>query len=344
MELERRKPFALIIASLLLVLTATFISSLALGTVSIPPGQVFRLLLSKIGGLSGDPELALADSIIWHIRLPRSIAAVFAGAALALSGTAVQGVFRNPMASPDILGISAGSSLGAVLVIVSGLQAVHPLILPLVAFGGAMLTTFVVYLIGAGSSHLLFVILAGLGLSSFFGGLVSVFLLFANRYEVSQFLFWTLGGLDGVLPERLIWTLPGMVIGGGLLLCMARPLNLFALGDEQAHSLGLHVRRSKLYILFLSALLTAMTIAVAGPIAFVGLLVPHFLRLIFGSDHRRLLPIAAIGGAIFLLLSDIIGRRIIPPFEIKTGIVTSIIGAPYFIFLIIRYQRRGQIV
>lgn len=125
---------------------------------------------------------------------------------------------------------------------------------------------------------------------------------------------------------------------------MARPLNLFALGDEQAHSLGLHVRRSKLYILFLSALLTAMTIAVAGPIAFVGLLVPHFLRLIFGSDHRRLLPIAAIGGAIFLLLSDIIGRRIIPPFEIKTGIVTSIIGAPYFLFLIIRYQRRGQIV
>lgn len=219
MELERRKPFALIIAPLLLVLTATFISSLALGTVSIPPGQVFRLLLSKIGGLSGglsgDPELALADSIIWHIRLPRSIAAVFAGAALALSGTAVQGVFRNPMASPDILGISAGSSLGAVLVIVTGLQAVHPLILPLVAFGGAMLTTFVVYLIGAGSSHLLFVILAGLGLSSFFGGLVSVFLLFANRYEVSQFLFWTLGGLDGVLPERLIWTLPGMVIGGG---------------------------------------------------------------------------------------------------------------------------------
>ena len=337
-------PLVLIVGLLFLALGAIFIISLALGAVPLPLGQILHLFFNKLTGVD-DPSLARVEAIVWHIRLPRSVGAVIAGIALALSGAAVQGIFRNPMASPNILGISAGSSLGAVIVIVSGLQLVHSLILPVAAFAGAMLTASFVYVIGSsrGRSHLLFVILAGLGVSSFLGGLVSAFLLFSNRYEISQFLFWTMGGLDGLLSERLIWPLPFITIGLVILLRMGKALNLLALGDEQAHSLGLHVGRSKMIILALSSLLTAMAIAIAGPVSFVGLMVPHFIRLLFGADHRRLLPLSALGGGIFLLLSDIVGRRLIPPYEIKTGIITSILGAPYFIFLIIRYQRRGRL-
>ena len=342
--MDRRPPFSLIVGLLFLALGLAFLASLALGAVSLKPGEILRLFLNKFIGVE-DSRLSRVEAIAWHIRLPRSMAAIIVGAALALSGAAMQGVFRNPMASPNILGISAGSSLGAIIAIVSGLQLLHPLMLPALAFCGAILAAFFVYVIGSrrGRSHLLFVILAGLGLSSLLGGLVSMFLLFSNRYEISQFLFWTMGGLDGLLPERLIWTLPFIVPGGALLLCMAKPLNLLALGDEQAHSLGLRVELSKMRILALSSLLTAMTIAIAGPVGFVGLMVPHFIRLVFGADHRRLLPLSVLGGSFFLLLSDIIGRWIIPPYEIKTGIITSILGAPYFLFLIIRYQRRGSL-
>ncbi len=349
---------------LLIMLAGAFTASLALGAVAIPPGEILRLLMYKLGGLIGMTEApgglasglssglgselssGQTEAIIWHIRLPRSVAAVISGAALALSGAAVQGMFRNPMASPNILGISAGSSFAAVLVIVTGMQIIHPLILPLAAFCGAMLTAAFVYFIGSnrGRSHLLFIILAGLGLSSLFGGLVSALLLFSSRYEVSQFLFWTMGGLDGLVPERLLWTLPIIIPAAVILLREGRTLNLLSLGDEQAHSLGLRVERSKAHILLLTALITSMSIALSGPIAFIGLMVPHFMRLIFGSDHRRLLPLSALGGAVFLLLCDIIGRRLIPPYEIKTGIITAIVGAPYILFLIVRYQRRGGIV
>ncbi|MGI9257114.1 MAG: FecCD family ABC transporter permease [Salinispira sp.] len=368
----RRAALSSLTGLLLIMLAGAFTASLALGAVAIPPGEILRLLMYKLGGLIGMTEAhgglasglgselsselsrglgselssGQTEAIIWHIRLPRSVAAVISGAALALSGAAVQGMFRNPMASPNILGISAGSSFAAVLVIVTGMQIIHPLILPLAAFCGAMLTAAFVYFIGSnrGRSHLLFIILAGLGLSSLFGGLVSALLLFSSRYEVSQFLFWTMGGLDGLVPERLLWSLPIIIPAAVILLRKGRTLNLLSLGDEQAHSLGLRVERSKAHILLLTALITSMSIALSGPIAFIGLMVPHFMRLIFGSDHRRLLPLSALGGAVFLLLCDIIGRRLIPPYEIKTGIITAIVGAPYILFLIVRYQRRGGIV
>ena len=345
MKDSRRTSLSILVGLLILALGAALIISLALGAVSLPFEQIIRLLFNKLIGRV-DPELAKVEAIAWHIRLPRSIGAIMAGASLALSGAVVQGVFRNPMASPDILGISAGSSLGAILAITSGVHFFHPLILPLAAFTGAMLTTFFVYVIGSsrGHSHLLFVILAGLGLSSFLGGLISALLLFSNRYEINLFLFWTMGGLDGLIVEKLIWPLPFIVLGGAGLFSMAKSLNLLALGDEQAHSLGFPVEGGKMRILALSSLLTAMAIAVAGPVGFVGLLVPHFMRLVFGADHRRLLPLSALGGGLFLLLCDLIGRRLIPPHEIKAGIITSIIGAPYFIFLIIRYQKQGRLM
>jgi iron complex transport system permease protein len=347
----RRFPLVILLGAAILLLTALL--SLALGAVSLNPGQVAvvvgRRILSLIQPsveLVPRPDLQRVEAIVLYIRLPRTAAAILAGYALALSGAAVQGLFRNPMASPDVLGISAGSSFGAVLAIATGLHLLHPLIMPAAAFAGATSAAFFVYIIGSrrGSSRMLLVILAGLAVSSLLNGMVSATLLFAEKYELNQFLFWTMGGLESVLPEHLLWPAPLIAVFSILIFFLAQPLNLLSLGDEQAHSLGIPVERVKLLVLLSSSLMTALAIAVAGPIGFVGLMVPHLMRILTGANHRYLLPLSALGGAVFLLLSDIIGRSIIPPYEIKTGIVTSLIGGPYFIFLIIRYQRKGRVI
>lgn len=319
--------------------------SVSLGAVDLNPVDVFTALLQRLGGGPED-RLLRVDAIAWQIRLPRALSALFAGAALAVSGAAVQGVFRNPMASPDVLGISAGSSFGAVLAITTGLMRAGSLVLPLAAFVGALGAAAFVYLIGSnrGRSSLLFVILAGLAVSSLLNGMVSALLLFSERYEIAQFLFWTMGGLEASSFIKLALPLPIIILTVLYLSSQSRALNLLALGDEQAHSLGLRVESAKLRILGAASLLTAMAIAMAGPIGFVGLMIPHFLRLIIGSDNRRLLPLSALVGGSFLIFSDLLGRLIARPFEIKTGIITGILGGPYFIYLIIRYQRKGRIL
>jgi iron complex transport system permease protein len=343
MDIRRR--FPLVVLGLAVAAGIAFFLSIALGSVSLPLGEILSVFLHRITGL-GEAPSGRVEAIAWFIRLPRSLAALFAGFALALSGAAVQGVFRNPMASPDILGISAGSSFGAVLSISLGAALMHPTVLPASAFAGAMTAAIFVYLIGSdrGRSHLLFVILAGLAVSSLLNGLVSALLLFSDRYEMSIFLFWTMGGLEGTQFDVLLIPVPVIAVASLLLLRMGRPLNLLALGDEQAHSLGLPVERTKLTVLGLAALLTSMAIALAGPIGFVGLMIPHLLRVSIGSNHLRLLPASALAGSAFLLLSDTLGRIIARPYEIKTGIITALIGGPYFIFLIIRYQRKGRLI
>ncbi len=330
-------------------LAISLAAALALGSVTVPLRTILDVL--RLVMRPGDTdistlprELRSAYAILYHIRFPRAVAAVFAGGALALSGAAVQGLFRNPMAGPDILGISAGSSLGAVLAIVSGFAALHPLAVPGSAFLGALAAAVFVYLVaaGRGGTQLLFVILAGLAVSSILSGLVSAVLIFAEEHAVSQFIFWTMGGLEGRSWRTVLPPLPFIAVLAVAMMGFSSPLNLLTLGDEQAHSLGVRVEILKVGILVSAAMLTAMAIALAGPIAFVGLMVPHLVRLLTGPDHRTLLPYSMAAGAIFLLLSDLIGRYAFRPYEIRTGIITAIIGGPYFIFLILRYQRRGS--
>ena len=247
----------------------------------------------------------------------------------------MQGLFRNPMASPDILGVSTGGSLGAVIAITSGLFAFNVLFLPLMAVTGALLAASLIYVISRyrGRTSLLFVVLAGLAVSSLFNGLVSAILLFARHYEVSQFIFWTMGGLDGRTWQQVTLPLPVLLPAMAVLFFFARDLNLFALGEEGAHALGMRVERTKRLLLAVTAVLTGVAISISGPVGFVGLLV--------GPDHRVLLPVSALGGALFLVLSDLVGRVVVPPFEIRVGIITALLGSPYFLYLIVRYQRRG---
>lgn len=324
-----------------------FLVYLSLGAVYIPIVDILDLFKAY---LMGGSELALqeqplASAIVLHIRLPRACAAILAGGALALAGACTQGLFKNPLASPDILGVSAGSSFGAVLAIVTGLSFMHPLWLPVFTTVGALAASALIYLLASrhSSTQILFLILTGLALSSLLGGARMGMLLMAQQYEMSQFVFWAMGGLDGRVWQHLVWPAPVIVVVSVLLLRESRSLNLLALGEESAHGLGLNIKATRFKLLIFATLLTAMSIAIAGPIGFIGLMVPHLVRLIVGPAHEKLLPFSAIFGVIFLLVCDLIGRWIIAPNELKVGIITSFIGGCYFIGLIIRFQRKGYL-
>jgi iron complex transport system permease protein len=338
---RRRKIVVLLILVVLLFVVGVL--SVGSGAVRVPPLSILRLLLHGIGLRSIELPPEMQINIILHIRLPRILAALLVGSALAMGGVAMQGLFRNPMASPDILGVSTGGSLGAVIAVNTGLFALNVFFLPLLAIVGALLASGLIYLISSykGRTSLLFVVLAGLAISSLFNGLVSAILLFSQQHEVSQFIFWTMGGLEGRMWKHVLLPLPVLLPGMAVLFLFTRELNIFALGEENARSLGMHVERTKRVILAITAVITGMAISISGPVGFVGLLIPHLFRMLTGADHRLLLPISAIGGALFLLTSDLIGRVLIPPFEIRVGIITAVMGSPYFLYLIIRYQRKG---
>lgn len=338
---DRNRP--LLLGAVAGALAVAVVAALALGAVPIPVVDVVKVL-GMVGRRSAPgSELRQAWSIITLIRLPRVVAALVAGAALAVSGAAMQGLFRNPMAGPDVLGISAGASLGAVVAIAAGLALTAPWIIPIAAFIGSVTTALVVYVIATrtGVTHLLYIVLAGLAISSVVNGAVSAVLMIAEEYAVSQFIFWTMGGLEGSAWSRVVPPTPVVIALTILLVALSTPLNLLSLGEEQAHSLGVPVQRLKLLILVVSATLTAMAIAIAGPIAFVGLMVPHLVRILVGPDHRIVIPASALGGAAFLVAADTVARTILAPREIETGIVTALLGGPYFLVLIVRAQRGG---
>ncbi|AFG38283.1 FecCD family ABC transporter permease [Spirochaeta africana] len=343
-ELTRTPLSASLLLALLSAVLATLLAAVLWGAVSLSAGDVMQALRYPPARLHLlPPELRRVHAIVWYIRLPRAITAATAGAALAVSGAAVQGLFRNPLASPDVLGISAGSSLGAVIAIVTGAAALHPLAISGAAFLGAIGAAGLVYTIATrpGGTHLLYLVLAGLAVSSLLSGMVSGILIMAEEYAVSQFIFWTMGGLDGASWARILPPLPLIIILSLILIALGQTLNLLSLGEEHAYSLGLPVEHLKIAILLLASTLTALAVAAAGPIAFVGLMVPHGVRLLTGPNHRRLLPLSGISGALFLLLADLAARTLLAPREIKTGIITALIGGPYFIFLILRHRRKG---
>lgn len=322
----------------------TVIAYLSLGSVSIPITDITGLLHTYLvqGSHAAAEQYPLANAIVLHIRLPRACAAILAGGALALAGACSQGLFKNPLASPDILGISAGSSFAAVIAIVTGISATAIGWLPLFTTIGALTSALLVYMLAVKSHQQgLFIILAGLAVSSLLGGLTMGVLLTAQQYEISEFVFWTMGGLDSRIWQQLLWPTPIIVIAAIVLLRHGQVLNLLALGEQNAHGMGVNVRRSRFTLLVLTTILTAMAIAVAGPIGFIGLIVPHLVRLILGPDNRRLLPFSAIYGALFLLLCDLLARTVIAPNELKTGIITAVIGGIYFIALLIRSQYKG---
>lgn len=338
----KAQPALVFVALSVLVLIAVVLG-VCVGAVPI---RLVSVLAAAAHGLglqlfpAPDPTTAI---IIGQLRLPRVVAALLVGCALAVCGVIMQGLFRNPMASPEILGVSAGGSLGAVIAITAGLAGASQLLLPLFTMAGALVSTTLIYLLSSsrGTTSLFFIIIAGMAISALCGGVTSGLLLFARQYEVSQYVFWTMGGLDGRTWQHVLFSAPVLVPGVLALSLFSRELNLFSLGEEGAHSLGVSVEAVKRLLLALSAIVTGVAISVSGPVGFIGLLVPHLLRMLIGPDHRRLIPASALGGGLFLVVCDLIGRSIAPPFEIRVGIITAVIGSPYLLSLVLRTQRRA---
>lgn len=338
MKLKTPLTFSALVAALAFAI----VLAAGIGAVAVPPLTFLRMILYGIGVHSVGLPAPIDVTIIVMLRLPRIAAALLVGSALAMCGAVMQGLFRNPMASPEVLGISAGGSLGAVIAITSGLGSASLFSLPLLTVVGALFAAAVIYWIASlkGATSLLFVVLAGMAVSSLLGGITSALLFFSREQEVSRFLFWTMGGLDGRTWRHVLLAAPVLIPGMAGLALFSRELNVFSLGEQSAASLGMSVENTKRALLALSAVVTGTAIAVSGPVGFIGLLIPHFFRLILGPDHRTLLPASALGGGLFLIASDLVGRAIAPPFEIRVGIITAILGSPYLLFLVVRSQKR----
>jgi len=341
--MKRARVLGILVAALALSVFTALLS----GSVPVPAHAVAAALIESVPGV--DLEATPSQrAIVVHLRLPRVLLAAVVGGSLALSGAVLQGLFRNPMADPAIIGISSGAAFGAVFAVTSGLALARPWTLPFCAFLVATGTTFAIYRLATrgGRTPLAALLLAGLALSALLSALTSFLLgLAQNLLILRELIFWLLGGLDGRswLHLRLV-ILPALA-GSAALCFFARDLNLMAAsGEEGARSLGVEMQRLKRWLLLVTALVTGAVVSVSGTIGFVGLLVPHAVRLLAGPDHRVLLPASFLGGASFLVLADLLARTLSPREELRLGVVTAAVGAPFFLFLLQRHRGYSEAV
>ncbi|MCO5081129.1 MAG: iron ABC transporter permease [Rhizobiaceae bacterium] len=314
-------------AALLLVL------SLTVGPAAIAFGDSLRALFSE--------KADAVALIMQEVRLPRAVLGLMIGATLGLSGAALQGYLRNPLAEPGLIGISPSASLGAVLAIYTGLTAVFPLALPLVALAAAFLAVVVVQALAGMRGGTLTIILAGVAVSSFAGAMTSLALnLSPNPFAAMEIMFWMLGSLTDRSMLHVWLAGPFMILGWVMLSALARPLDALTLGGDTAASMGVDMRRVQFLAVFGTAASVGAATAVAGAIGFVGLVVPHLLRPLVGARPSRLLAASALGGACVVLTADILVRLIAPERDLKLGVLTAIVGAPFFLWLVYRTRSR----
>jgi iron complex transport system permease protein len=326
------------------LLLLAFWLSLALGPVSLPLGDTLLAAL-RLMGLPIDGEgLQQAELILGQIRLPRSLLGLCVGIVLALSGVAMQGLFRNPLADPGLVGVAGGAALGAAIAIVGGSMvgglppALAPYLLSICAFTGGLIVTAVVYRFGRrdGQTNVATMLLAGVALTAMSGAGVGLFTYLADDATLRSLTFWNLGSLNGASYPRL-WPLLLVTLGVAIWLPRrASALNALLLGESEARHLGFNVERIKLELVLCTALGVGAAVAAAGLIGFIGLVVPHLMRLLVGPDHRVLLPASLLAGASLLLLADLVARLVLAPAELPIGIVTALIGAPFFLYLLVR--------
>ncbi len=318
--------------------------SLALGPVSLPLLDTLRAALRLIGVPINGDGLEQAELILGQIRLPRTLLGLAVGGVLALSGVAMQGLFRNPLADPGLVGVSSGASLGAAIAIVGGSafgglpDAFGPYLLSICAFLGGLGVTALVYRLGRrnGQTSVAVMLLAGIALTALAGSTVGLFTYLADDATLRTLTFWNLGSLNGASYARL-WPLLFVTVAVSLWLPRrASALNALLLGESEANHLGINVEGLKRELVFCTALGVGAAVAAAGMIGFVGLVVPHLVRLLAGPDHRVLLPASILAGAALLLFADLIARLALAPAEMPIGIVTAFLGAPFFLYLLLR--------
>lgn len=338
-----KKSIILGILLVLLVLVAYF--SLNCGQIPIPFVNVIEIICHKLGlpFLQDTSFTKEQVAVVWFIRMPRMLVGLLAGAALGVAGAVMQGVFSNPLADPGLIGVSSGAAAGAVFCIALNLQAVSMFYLPAFAFCGSLcavaLTVFLA--MRNGKIPVMTLLLAGVAVGLFLGAITSGVLTFVNEQKLQEYLFWSVGGLDYRRWEHVQLAVGPICLGIFIMLLLARHLNILSLGETEAKAVGMNVFAYRMGLLLVAAMTTATSVCVSGNIGFVGLVMPHMMRLLLGPDHRILLPASALGGAMFLVLCDSLGRIVIPPAEVKVGIMTALLGTPYFLFLLRKLQKQN---
>jgi iron complex transport system permease protein len=330
----------------ILLLMVLFVLSIAMGSIFIPPLTQVRMFLTKFPGVLITPSWPETfETIVYQIRLPHAVLILLAGSALASSGAAYQGLFRNPLADPYLIGVASGAGLAAVMAMTFHWSSSGPglFAVPAAAFLGAMSTVFLVYWLAriGKSAPTQTLILAGVAVSSFATSLTS-FLMLRSSAELRRALSYQLGG--ALLPgwEPVLAMLPYYLIGVTMLVLSGYTLNVLQFGDEQAQQLGLPVERRKLIIIFAASLTTAAAVAFAGIIGFIGLIVPHVMRMIWGPDYRQLIVLSIFGGGSALLIADLAARTVLAPQVLPVGIITALIGAPFFLWVLRRSKTQGR--
>jgi len=334
------------------MLLIVFLVSLSIGQVTIPVIDLLSLFLNKLGLFSTYQPDAVHEVVLWSIRLPRLVMTVLIGAALALSGGALQGLFRNPLVEPGLIGVSSGASLAVVVLIVFGASfsltresISMSLLTPFFAFSGGLLATWGVMKIGdrVGRTNMAVLILGGVAINALAGALMGLVIFYADENQLRMFTFWTLGDLGGATWWSLLLAAPLLVLAIIALLSFQVPLNAIALGEAEAFHMGVHVERVKRSIIFFTALAVGVSVSLSGTIGFVGLVVPHLIRVLFQSDNRLVLPASLLGGPLLLLLADLAARTLVAPSELPIGVVTALVGAPFFIFLLVKTRNKTEL-
>lgn len=340
---RRKLPFGMAILLLVLLLFLVMIGAACAGSAHIAITDAMKLLIAKVPGIGKLCDISGIGNahqlIVYKVRLPRIILSGLVGMGLAVTGAAFQGLFRNPLADPHILGVSSGAALGATIAMLSGISArfLGMGIVGLFAFAGGLATVLVVYRLACAgaavkTTHLL---LTGTAVSSLLSAVIS-FLMTRNREELEKVYMWTLGSFSSATWSKTGFLLIFLILGSGVLLTMSRELNLLAAGEDTARTLGVSMKTTRRVIILAGTFLVAACVSVSGIIGFVGLIIPHCVRLISGADHARLLPYSMLAGAVFMIFCDTLARTATAPSEIPVGVVTAIFGAPYFIFLMYR--------
>lgn len=332
---------ALLTIGMLAALVAIAMISAGHGAYGIPIGDIAASLWNRMG-IGGHALERVPESVLWDIRFPRVVLAVIVGACLGCAGAVMQGVFGNPLAEPGVIGISSGAAVGAVCAIALGMSIFGNWTVTIFAFVSGLITVFVVYSLSrqGGRTEVITLILTGIAVNAFGGAAIGLFIFIADNSQLTAITFWQMGSLAQASWPKVMAVLPFAVIGLLIAPLYARRLDLLSLGERPARHLGVDVERMRVVLILVVAVLTAAAVAVSGIIGFVGLVIPHLLRMAAGPGHRFLVPGSALGGALILTAADFTARTVAAPAELPLGVLTALVGSPFFFWLLRRTRRK----
>ncbi|MEH6357840.1 MAG: iron ABC transporter permease [Pseudomonadales bacterium] len=340
-----RWPLHLTLPALLALLVASALLSLVQGAINLPASDGLLSILDALFGSQLSQLEHYQQVIVMELRLPRMLMAILVGAILAQCGAVMQGLFRNPLADPGIIGVSSGAALGAIIAIVWLADSFGDWSIPVSAFAAGLATTLLIYGLAQSKNgtSVLILLLAGIAISAFAGSAIGFISYFTDDQKLRALSLWQMGSLTGATENNLYFALATLIVLAVMFQRQANALNALLLGESEARHLGIAVEKMKLQLIILTAVGVGVAVSCAGIIGFVGLVVPHFVRLTTGPNHRTLLPLSALCGAVLMLIADLLARTMVQPTELPVGLVTALLGAPFFLALLVQQRKHGSL-